>query len=523
MATNMLSELNPHGLNWNICVCISRMWEFYDKDGKMKHLDLVIVDQKNNAMYVEIPPEDIPYLKTHLQEGKIVNIKRFLVQRAKTIYKVVEGPYMIRLSQRSIITPILPEPPNFPKHVYNLVPFSELPQHVNLSNRFLDVIGYVAAVSNVAKVRYGYGKLETKRIVILKDEKGSSIEISLWGSRATEFDGEIVYKNGQDTAVIAIFVGTLAKTIKTDKGNKFILTGSSACRWYINEDTPATNEFYSKLLQIEDELEPVQAMRLQGDDETTEHIKKKTLLQLRKEVDPVEHKNQRFESTVTIKGLAPNQGWWYRACKSCHSKTFLQGSCYKCTNEDCVCTEAIPRYKLCVMGNDNTYELEFVLFDKRAEQLIGKPVEKLVSMYDKNDIPPEIATLIGQKYTFIVKVSSKRSFTKRDPSFEVLYITHQFGKQTDIASTHKQEQSSSSSIVSLSTPRHVPPLLLIKYKINTEQDEVPLLQKSQTDIVPMEIEPTEEQDSHRNKRDQPSDDDNNSDNDYLSKGKKAKQ
>ncbi|CAL4950246.1 unnamed protein product [Urochloa decumbens] len=428
---------------------------------------------------------------------------------------------MIRLSQRSIITPIVPEPPNFPKYVYNLVPFSELPQHANLFNRFLDIIGYVATVSNVAKVRYGYGKLETKRIVILKDEKGNSIEISLWGPRATEFDGDTVYKNGQDTAVIAIFVGTLAKNVKTDRGNKLILTGSSACRWYINEDTPAVNEFYSKLLQIEDELEPVQAMQLQGDDENTQRIEKKTLLQLYEEVDPVEHKNQRFESTITIKELAPNQGWWYRACKSCHSKTFLHGSGYKCTNEDCVCTEAIPRYKLCVMGNDDTYELEFVLFDLKAEQLIGKPVEKLAIMYAKNDVPPEIAALIGQKYTFIVKVSSKRSFTKRDPSFQVLYITHQFGKQTDIPSSHKQEQSSSSTI-SLSAPRHVPPLRPIKYKINTKQDELPLVHKSQTDIDPMEIEPTGEQDSHKNKRDQPSDDDN-SDNDYLSKGKKAKQ
>ncbi|PUZ75899.1 hypothetical protein GQ55_1G246900 [Panicum hallii var. hallii] len=103
-------------------------------------------------MYVEIPPEDIPYLKPHLQEGKVVDIKRFLVQRAKNIYKVVETPYMIKLTQRSIITPVVPEPPDFPKYVYNLIPFSELPQHANLTDRFLDIIGYVAAVSNVEKV-----------------------------------------------------------------------------------------------------------------------------------------------------------------------------------------------------------------------------------------------------------------------------------------------------------------------------------------------------------------------------------
>ncbi|XP_025811556.1 uncharacterized protein LOC112889224 isoform X2 [Panicum hallii] len=190
-------------------------------------------------MYVEIPPEDIPYLKPHLQEGKIVDIKRFLVQRAKNIYKVVEAPYMIKLTQRSIITPVVPEPPDFLKYVYNLIPFSELPHHANLTDRFL-------AVSNVAKVRYGYGKIQTKRIFILKDDKGNSIEISLWGPRAIEFDAETVYANGQESAVIVIFVGTLAKTIKTEKGDKVILTGTSACRWYINEYIPAINEFYAK-------------------------------------------------------------------------------------------------------------------------------------------------------------------------------------------------------------------------------------------------------------------------------------
>lgn len=36
---------------------------------------------------------------------------------------------------------------------------------------YTDIIGYVTAVSNVAKVQYGYGKLQTKRTIILKDDK----------------------------------------------------------------------------------------------------------------------------------------------------------------------------------------------------------------------------------------------------------------------------------------------------------------------------------------------------------------
>ncbi|RCV31155.1 hypothetical protein SETIT_6G154300v2 [Setaria italica] len=171
MTINMLSELNPHGLNCNICVCVSRMWEFCDKDsGQIKHLDLVIVYEKNDAMYVEIPPEEISTLKNHLSEGKIVDIRRFLVHKAKSVYKVVEAPYMIKLSQRSIITPVIPEPRQFPKYVFNLIPFSEIKQHAGLTNRFL-------------------------------------------GPRAIEFDGDKVYNEGQKTPIITIFVGTLAKTV----------------------------------------------------------------------------------------------------------------------------------------------------------------------------------------------------------------------------------------------------------------------------------------------------------------------
>ena len=60
------------------------------------------------------------------------------------------------------------------------------------------------------------------------------------------------------------------------------------------------------------------------------------------------------------------------------------------------------------MVADETYELEFVLFDQKAQQLIGKPLQRLQSMYGKLDTPPEISNLIGQRYTFIVKISAKK-------------------------------------------------------------------------------------------------------------------
>ena len=71
--------------------------------------------------------------------------------------------------------------------------------------------------------------------------RGNTIDLSLSGQRALQFDAEAVFDIGQNHHVIAIFVGTLMKIYREDY--KF-LSGTSACRWYINEnDIPAMRTF----------------------------------------------------------------------------------------------------------------------------------------------------------------------------------------------------------------------------------------------------------------------------------------
>ncbi|XP_039836830.1 uncharacterized protein LOC120697620 isoform X1 [Panicum virgatum] len=63
-------------------------------------------------------------------------------------------------------------------------------------------------------------------------KRGNTIDLSLSG-QALLFDVEAVFDIGQNHHVIAIFVGTLMKIYREDY--KF-LSGTSACRWYINEN-----------------------------------------------------------------------------------------------------------------------------------------------------------------------------------------------------------------------------------------------------------------------------------------------
>ena len=73
---------------------------------------------------------------------------------------------------------------------------------------------------------------------------GNTIDLSLSGMRALEFDGDAVLQIGQKNHIIAIFVGTLMKQYKN--GTHF-LSGTAACRWYINEnDIPAIKAFHRR-------------------------------------------------------------------------------------------------------------------------------------------------------------------------------------------------------------------------------------------------------------------------------------
>ena len=118
------------------------------------------------------------------------------------------------------------------------------------------------------------------------------------------------------------------------------------------------------------------------------------------------------------------------------------------------------RYKVCLIASDTTWQLRFMLFQDRAMQLIGKSVEKLLTTYRKSDTPPEISALVGQKFTFIVRVLPEKKLIAHDPMFEVLNIKKIFGKQFQIPNV-QIERKPASSTTATSEEHNLPPLVPI--------------------------------------------------------------
>ena len=87
-------------------------------------------------MYAEILPDAVSILKPKLNEGMVAVIKKFLVERAKTRFKAVGAPYMIKMNRLTDINKIDTYPPTFPKYTFRLTPFHKLNEYVNVDEKF---------------------------------------------------------------------------------------------------------------------------------------------------------------------------------------------------------------------------------------------------------------------------------------------------------------------------------------------------------------------------------------------------
>ncbi|XP_025826565.1 probable replication factor A 73 kDa subunit isoform X1 [Panicum hallii] len=453
MEITPVSQVRPGRLNYSLHVRISRMWEFRstNEQNDIKHLDLVLIDQKGSSIYAEIPPEVIADLKPHLQERKIVYMSKITIEPPKLAYRVVDNPYMVKLNKRTVVVEDKDEVPGFPKYTFSLIPLDKLEQYKNKTDRFIDVIAKIRTVTNATKVTTASGDQQMRRVILLEDLKANTIESSLSGKRALEFDGDQVIHVGQHHHVIAIFVGTL---VKLYKGHYPFLSGTSACRWYINENDIAEIKVFQKSLPSD----PIRVQKtyLQIDADAAQKFEDRTLQEL-KHVDPFLDmfsytliQGQRYQCTATIIGIIENQTWCYRACKICNSRMIQKENNYECAKEGCPSTQFEWKYKIPFIASDHTYKLEFMFFEKKGMELIGKSASTLIKQYKPKEIPPEISAWIGYKFTFIVRVLSKKSVNAADPSFEVLMIKERFGKEPIISFTSSNEgvlpESSSSFI-----------------------------------------------------------------------------
>ncbi|KAM0821947.1 hypothetical protein ACQ4PT_071836 [Festuca glaucescens] len=407
MPINLLSEIHKDSHQWTICVLVSRMWHYRGgiDEGPIKHTDLVLIDEQGSHMYGQLPPTTAERLKDMLQEGKFTIVE--------------ERP---RLED------------GYPFCTYNLTSFADIPDPSGPPTRFIDVIGKISHVSGLIAVQSMYQTSASNTRT--KDDNfthgGAELRIVLWGDRAVEFDADAVRAMDDKEPVIGIFVGTLPKSHRG-------LSGSSAYRWYIDEDIPDVNSFRACL---GGQFTPLTAYIPTGPDALPARVYADPIEMTMKElngVDPIVDMDKRFICSVTVDIIGIGQCWWFASCKRCHKSAKHDGFQYQCSGATCNSVKADLAYCVSVYASDDTGGAKFVMFDRVGAAAVGKQLMMLMCqrypghyMVDElaavarhdTGIPAEICHLVGQKYKLLVSISKKweTNNISEDLAFQVCRI-----------------------------------------------------------------------------------------------------
>ena len=89
-------------------------------------------------MHAEIPHDVVDDFNAQVQEGEIYVISRFRITNVKNYFRAVEGRYMIEFTYHTRVAVARDPPHGFPKYVYSLTPFHQLP---NLVGNCRNILG----------------------------------------------------------------------------------------------------------------------------------------------------------------------------------------------------------------------------------------------------------------------------------------------------------------------------------------------------------------------------------------------
>ncbi|CAM0150633.1 unnamed protein product [Urochloa decumbens] len=172
MVYTLLPDLHPNDHYATVCVRVTRKWEYrgLSDDGEPQHVDLVIADHEANVMYAEIPQEMVHAFNNQIQEGEIYEIRCFRVANAKSLYKHVDGRYMIKFTVHTLIMEPNRPPTTYPRYTYKLTPFEELPKLVGNVQNFIDVLGVIVEISEVEMIQPSNNQppAPTRKLVLIE-------------------------------------------------------------------------------------------------------------------------------------------------------------------------------------------------------------------------------------------------------------------------------------------------------------------------------------------------------------------
>ncbi|KAK9699585.1 hypothetical protein RND81_08G183400 [Saponaria officinalis] len=123
---------------------------------------------------------------------------------------------------------------------------------------------------------------------------------------------------------------------------------------------------------------------------------------------------QQFICKGIITEVRTDVDWRYLSCITCKNGLDEERRCAKCNNSE----YPMQRYRIMAIIFNGIESVNIVLFNKEAEKVIGKPIEKLIDISEKEKGKEQVYELLrqceGKQYTFKVKVAESKYNNNRE-------------------------------------------------------------------------------------------------------------
>lgn len=221
-----ISSLNPYQNKWSIQARVTnksaiRTYSNARGEGKLFNFELL---DGTGEIRVSGFNEQVDKFYDMLQIDNVYYISRAQLKTANKQYSRLANDYEMTMTNETVIEPCHEQVENLPTIQLKIVPLSELAD--KNANEMVDVIGVVKSFGEVSTiVTKATNKELTKREITLVDDSNASINCTLWGKQAEDFDGS-------ENPVV------LVKSAKLGDYNGRTLSVGTATVFQVNPDIP---------------------------------------------------------------------------------------------------------------------------------------------------------------------------------------------------------------------------------------------------------------------------------------------
>ncbi|GJV83467.1 putative DNA helicase, partial [Tanacetum coccineum] len=323
---------------WTVNVMVARVWTTYNPTtNRILSLDMIIVDERRTSIHAKIPASLINRFGNRVKEGCTYKIHKFTVNNyGDTKYRPLEIKFFVQFGYTTDIQQSSLRPQLFDKYGFKFVPFGNLQRRIRNDTYLTDVIGVLREwgplQNNVESIQ---GCNPQVRKIVIADMSDIKLNISLWGKCAMMYEDKII----------------------ESKKNTNIVVVLTCCR-------------------VRKHIHPVVFTSTSVD---TDVLKVTPVIQIYQCLVDGATMGTKFIVYGMVIGFDLDKDWKFIQCTKCLHKVTLDGVRYYC--EFCRIYVTNPRqtYKLVIQVRDHGEDIDCVLFNSDATQLLGITVEDLIT------------------------------------------------------------------------------------------------------------------------------------------------